>query len=190
MKPLRIDFAARGWRRAWFRLQPGALACGALGLLLCAGAAFSAYRMVGEQRARTQAQTLLAERQQRLSAAASGTGAGTKAGEKAAQAIPEAQAKAVNSAILQLNLPWRDMQDAVGAATPPTVALLSLEPDPRKRLLKITAEARNSDDMIGYIELLKQQEFFTGAALARHEINELDANRPIRFQVEAQWASR
>ena len=40
-----------------------------------------------------------------------------------------AQAAAVNGAILQLNLPWRDLQDALAAATPASIALLALEPD-------------------------------------------------------------
>jgi hypothetical protein len=63
-------------------------------------------------------------------------------------AIPEAQATFVNGAILQLNLPWRELQDAVLAATPRTVALVAMEPDPRKRILKITAETKTSDDMV------------------------------------------
>jgi Tfp pilus assembly protein PilN len=57
-------------------------------------------------------------------------------------------------------------------------------------MLKISAEAKNADDMIDYIEQLKQQEFFVGAALSRHEINDADPSRPIRFQVEAQWSTR
>jgi hypothetical protein len=34
------------------------------------------------------------------------------------------------------------------AATPRTVALVAMEPDPRKRILKITAETKTSDDMV------------------------------------------
>ena len=49
---------------------------------------------------------------------------------------------------------------------------------------------RNSDDMVGYVQVLKQQEFFSGAALVRHEIEAQDPNKPIRFQVEAQWRGR
>jgi len=44
--------------------------------------------------------------------------------------------------------------------------------------------------MVGYIEQLKQQEFFAGASLLRHEINDQDPNRPLRFQVEVQWRAR
>ena len=65
--------------------------------------------------------------------------------------------------------------------------LLALEPDARKHVLRLTAEVKNSDDMIGYIELLKQQEFFSAVTLTRHEVSELDPNRPLRFQLDAEW---
>jgi len=181
MKPMHIDFSAPGWRAALYRLHPALLAAGALGvLLLLAGAA------IGVQAAKQQAaREEILRAQQRKQVAA-----GRAPERKAEAAIPEAQAAAVNGAILQLNLPWRQLQDAVAAANTPTVALLSLEPDPRKQTLKITAEAKNSDDMVGYIEQLEQQEFFTGASLMRHETNEQDPNHPLRFQVEVQWRAR
>ena len=121
--------------------------------------------------------------------------AATKAAVKAPvrlpdTAIPEAQATAVNAAVMQLNIPWRGLQDGVAAATPATIALVALEPDPRKQTLKITAEAKNADEMVAYVEQLKQQEFFLGAGIIRHEINTADPNRPLRFQVEAQWRAR
>ncbi|TFW28407.1 PilN domain-containing protein, partial [Massilia horti] len=104
--------------------------------------------------------------------------------------VPTEQANAVNTAILQLNLPWRALRDAVQAATPPHVALLALEPDARKRSLRITAEARGSDEMIDYVQQLASQDWFTSVSLARHEINDQDPNRPIRFQVDAQWRAQ
>lgn len=97
------------------------------------------------------------------------------------------QAAAINSAIMQLNLPWRGLHDAVQAATPPTVALLSLDPDPKKRVLRITAEAKGSEDMIGYVERMKAQDWFANVTLTRHEIDDQDQNHPVRFQLDAQW---
>lgn len=102
--------------------------------------------------------------------------------------IPEAHANAVNHAIAQLNLPWRDLFDAMESATPGTIALLAVEPDAKKHTVKGTAEARTSDDMIGYLELLKKQPLFVSVLLTKHEINEQDPNRPVRFQFEAGWA--
>ena len=101
--------------------------------------------------------------------------------------VPEAQANAVNAAVLQLNLPWRALHDAVQAGTPANIALLALEPDARKSTVRITAEAKSSEDMIAYVEQLQKDEWFSAVVLARHEINEQDPNRPIRFQLDARW---
>jgi Tfp pilus assembly protein PilN len=101
--------------------------------------------------------------------------------------VPEAQANAVNAAVLQLNLPWRALHDAVQAGTPANIALLALEPDARKNTVRITAEAKSSDDMIAYVEQLQKGDWFSAVSLTRHEINEQDSNRPIRFQLDARW---
>jgi Tfp pilus assembly protein PilN len=101
--------------------------------------------------------------------------------------VPEAQAAAVNAAVLQLNLPWRALHDAVQAGTPASIALLAMEPDAKKSSVRITAEAKSSDDMIAYVEQLQKGEWFSAVLLTRHEVNEQDPNRPIRFQLDAQW---
>ena len=181
MKPLRIDFAAPGLRRALYHLPPALLAGAVLGLLLCLGAAVAAYQLVSGQRGQAAQVRVEQERQAFLARAAPAL---------PKILIPPAQAAAVNGAILRLNLPWRELKEAVAAATPATVALLALEPEPRKHLLKLTAEAETSDAMLAYIEELKAQAFFSAVLLTRHEINGEGTNPPIRFQVEAQWGGR
>jgi len=182
MKPMHIDFAPRSVRRTLHQLHPALLAAGVVGALLCAGAALTAWKMAQQQQREREHQIRhVLARQAALTAAPVAV---------ARTAIPEAQAAFVNGAIMQLNLPWRALQDAVAAGTPRTVALVALEPDPRKQILKITAEAKSSDDMVGYVEELKQQELFSSVMLTRHEINEQDPNRPLRFQLEAVWVAK
>jgi hypothetical protein len=176
---MHIDFATPGWRRTIHRLHPAVLAAGVAGAALCIAAGALALQTAKEREAREQQQ---AAARQKVAARAP-----VRLPETA---IPEAQATAVNNAVMQLNLPWRALQDAVASATPPTIALVALEPDARKQILKITAEARNADEMVGYVEQLKQEEFFLGAGIVRHEINTADPNRPLRFQVEALWRAR
>jgi Tfp pilus assembly protein PilN len=178
MKRVRIDFAAPSLRRTLFHTPRPAWAL--LGALLCMAVplAYQANHYLAEQRA------LEAEL-----AAHSRPAAAPLAVQRAARAplAGEAQANAVNAAIMQLNLPWRDLHDAVKAATPATVAVLALEPDARRRVLRVTAEARSSADMLAYVERIQDLDWFAGVALTRHEINEQDPNRPIRFQFDAQW---
>jgi len=176
-----IDFAPPNWCRSLHRVPAWAWFTGALGVALIATAVWAGSDALQRQQA-SEARWLRA--QQRVAQAAQGPA------PVAQVPIAPAQAAAVNAAILQLNLPWRDLQDALASATPPAIALLALEPDARKRVLKITAETTGSDAMVAYIAQLKQQELFgSRVQLLRHEINALDPNKPLRFQLEARWGT-
>jgi len=181
MSRLRIDFAAPGLRRTLYRTHTTAWALALFALSAAASVGGLAWTLYHEQRGY---EAQLASVVRRVSAASAAPA------RVSAPPIPEGQAAAVNAVVLQLNLPWRDLRDAVAQATPPAIALLALEPDARKHTLRITAEARAADGMIGYIEELKKQELFANVALMHHETNDTDPNRPLRFQLEAQWVSR
>jgi Tfp pilus assembly protein PilN len=180
MNKLDIDFAPPGLQRTLHRTGSLAWVLLTVALLLALAAGFLGMRLLAQQRA---------DRDQLNAVRTRANVPQVVAVAVRATPISDLQAGAVNSAILQLNLPWRALHDAVGAATPANVALLALEPDARRRSLKITAETKTSDAMIAYIEALKEQELFTGVTLTRHEINELDPNRPIRFQLDAEWSA-
>jgi Tfp pilus assembly protein PilN len=180
MKRVRIDFAPPSLARTVHRTGPLGWSLVALALLLCVAAGATGWQMIARQRVLDT----------RLAVVRAHAGVPLPVTPSTPQPqVGEAQAAAVNAAVLQLNLPWRALHDAIAAATPDSIALLALEPDPRRRSMKITAEARTSDEMIAYVEQLKQQELFGAVALVRHEINELDPNRPIRFQLDAQWSA-
>ncbi|MFP5393266.1 MAG: PilN domain-containing protein [Gammaproteobacteria bacterium] len=180
MKKLRIDFAPPTLARALYLAGPLAWLMLGAALALVGASAWMGWAYLDQQQ-RFEAELARARAHARVPVAA-----------PVAQLpkISEAQGAAVNAAVAQLNLPWRALHDAVAAATPASIALLALEPDARKRAVKITAEAKNPDEMVSYVEALGKEELFTGATLTRHEINEQDPNRPIRFQVEAQWGAQ
>jgi len=181
MKKVRIDFAPPSLRRAVFRAPPLAWSLLGMTLALSAPLVSTALKYRDEMR----------EHEQRLAAAQVRVQAAAAAAQAAAPPVrapvPAPQAAAVNAAVMQLNLPWRGLHDAIQSATPASIALLALEPDAKKSLLRITAEAKSSDDMIGYVARLQQEDWFGAVALVRHEINDQDPNRPIRFQIDAQW---
>lgn len=179
MKRMHIDFAPYSLRRVVAQIPTFTWLIGVIGVTFCATAISTAFDLLQQQRA---AQMDLQQIQSNLAKRVAQKPTAKKL------AIQEAQAGAVNNAVAQLNLPWRDVLDAMENATPPTIALLALEPNAKKHLVKGVAEAKSSDGMISYIEQLKQQTFFDTVILTRHEINEQDPNKPIRFQFEAQWA--
>lgn len=182
MTPLRIDFAPRGWRRTVHRTHPAAWFAAAVAALALGAAVAAAVALQSEQR---DYERQLAE-------------AGVRARQVAAQAprpvaqprVPAAQAAAINAIVSQLNLPWRAVHDALAAGTPATIALLALEPDARRHVLRITAEAADSDGMVGYVEQLKRQELFTDVVLVSHAVNDADPNKPLRFELEASWSAQ
>ena len=179
MRSIPIDFAPPSLTRTIVRIRPIAWLAGLAAFGLLAAATFNAISITRETASlRADLQNLDTQLARRASSQPS----------IVPVSISELQGSAVNGAISQLNLPWRDVFDAIEAATPATIALLSLEPDAKKHLLKGMAEAKTSDDMIAYVASLKQQPFFSHVALTRHEINAQDPNRPLRFQFEAQWS--
>lgn len=181
MKRTNIDFAPRSLRRALFRVPPRFAAFLFPTAILCF-VLVSQLRQYQEEREGLDAlQAAIAARSQAM-----------RPLPVAAQptfAVSDAQARAVNDAVMQLNLPWRDLVEAVRAATPGNVALLALEPDAKRRTLRITAEAKNSDDMLAYVARMEEQGWFASSALVRHEIAEQEPNRPLRFQISAQWGT-
>lgn len=175
MSRIAIDFA----RRPVFRAHPLAW----LAMMAGAGLGVAAWLVISSLQQNTATQDATARRLQ----------ARLHARTEQQQVLPhstitEVQAAAVNGAIAQLNLPWRDLFDAMEAATPKSIALLELQPDARRNVVKGVAEAKSSDDMIAYVEQLKKQELFTAVVLTHHEVNEQDPNKPLRFRFEAQWA--
>ena len=180
MKALPIDFAAPSLARTLYRTRTRDWLLLAVALILALVALWLGWRLWKQQQADAA----------QLDAALARSRVTVIAPVRVNQAaISEPQAAAVNAAVMQLNLPWRALHDAIGAATPAAIGMLSLEPDARRRSIKITAEAKSSDTMIGYVEALKEQEMFSAVTLTRHEINEQDPNRPIRFQIEAEWSA-
>ena len=179
MRPLRIDFAPPSLARTWFHTARPARALAGVALILALVAGAQAWQLFDQRRSDAEQVARVAQRHAVPVVAAP---------EVARVTVSLPQAAAVNAAVLQLNLPWRELHDAIGTATPASVALLALEPDARKHMVRITAEAKGSVDMIGYVEQLQKQDWFTAVALTHHETNDVDPNKPIRFQVEAQWA--
>ncbi len=104
-----------------------------------------------------------------------------------APTLSAAQAEVINRAVLQLNLPWRDLFDALEATPTTSVALLELSPDAGNRRLTGKAEADNSDAMLDYLARLQQQPFFGHVLLVRHERQPEQHERPLSFVFEAHW---
>jgi Tfp pilus assembly protein PilN len=172
--------AARGWRLAL--LAAGLLAFGAAGAdwLLQARRAGALDAQLAQLAPRPAPQPRLPEAEQRAQ---------------------ERQLAIIGDAVRQLNLPVGRLVKAVQAPADIHVALLGMDLDSKPESgnqrgnqrgsaaggLKIAAEAETAGDMMRYVAYLNEQDLFTSVYLVKHELNGAAANRPYRFQLEAQW---
>jgi len=99
--------------------------------------------------------------------------------------LSEQQVVAINRIVEQLNTPWPVLLDGFERVAGADVALLQIEPDHRRRVVKGVAEAKDHQRMLDYLEQLCSVAPFNGAMVTRHEVNERDPNRPLRFMFEA-----
>jgi len=68
------------------------------------------------------------------------------------------------------------------------VALLQLEPEAQRRLLKVTAEARDRDAMFAYLRALAASGELGEVSLLRHQVQLYNPQKPIRFSLQASFA--
>lgn len=88
---------------------------------------------------------------------------------------------------LQLGMPWDELFRNVEAADAPTVALLGVESTADRQRIQISAEAKNLDAMLGYLQDLERRAFFANVFLNSHQIQQQDPQHPVRFMLSATW---
>jgi hypothetical protein len=67
--------------------------------------------------------------------------------------------------------------------------VLQLQPEAQQRTLRLTAEAKNGDAMLGYVRRLGDNRVLSGVYLASHQVQMEEPSRPIQFSVQASFRS-
>jgi Tfp pilus assembly protein PilN len=109
------------------------------------------------------------------------------------QLNPEQQKELVafsNQIINKLNLPWGDLFQSLGKAHSDEVALLGIEPNIKKGVVKLSGEARNFKAMFDFMRDLNTKSGMKKVYLIEHKVNEQDPDRPIHFTLEASWINK
>jgi Tfp pilus assembly protein PilN len=87
----------------------------------------------------------------------------------------------------ELTLPWDTLfatiEDAIGGDT----ALLAIEPDAGKRVVRISGEARSYPAVLGLVARLEASAVLSGVHLSNHQIREDVPERPYQFTLLATW---
>lgn len=170
MRRLELDYVAPPRRPRW----PGLLLL-ALSVAIAAALLERHLRLQGEL--------------QRLEAARGLLGGAPRAARAVpAQQLAE-QTKDVEAVVRQLALPWAALIESVEGAAHPDVALLQLQPDAPQRVLRLSAEAKDSEAMLEYVRRLGQAKLLHDVHLVSHQLQSEDPRRPIQFAVQAVFRS-
>lgn len=87
----------------------------------------------------------------------------------------------------QLSLPWDALFRAIESADA-TVALLTIQPNPERRTLAISGEAKAFEHVLEYIRQLELSDPLANVHLTNHKIEQQDPQTPVRFTLQADWA--
>ena len=106
-----------------------------------------------------------------------------------ARAIPAArldeEARAAETVLRQLALPWSEIVRTVEEAATGDVAVLLLQPDALRRELRLAAEARNQDMMLEFLRRLASVKVLADVHVVRHQVQMEDPERPVNFSILA-----
>jgi hypothetical protein len=93
-------------------------------------------------------------------------------------------------AVADLRTPWSALLEELeraGADSDGSIALLDVEPDREKHEVRILAEAPTLNAALAYVRRLQESQALRYPMLESHEIRQKDPQRPVRFQIRADW---
>lgn len=172
---LKLDYQSDG-RNFWAGMI--VLAVGLTGMMFMAGLYQEGSRKVAQQEA-------LAASVQNASTPGMKVLPVEKNSEQAVLEIKQA-----NAVILELNLPWKELFEAFESSQQKDIAVLAIEPDAQKGLVRISGEAKSLDSLPAYIAYLQKIPLFQDVALLSHQIQDQDPQKPVRFMLQATWDMR
>jgi Tfp pilus assembly protein PilN len=97
------------------------------------------------------------------------------------------QIRRANAVLAQMNVPWGDLFVAVESAQNENVAVLSVQPDVRDRVIALGGVARNLDAVLAYMERLERTHRLEHVVLASHEVKVREPGQPVAFELTARW---
>lgn len=101
----------------------------------------------------------------------------------------KAKLKHVTQLIERIDTPWETLFRSVESISENQVAVLSLVSDAEHRELLLTAEAKDLNAMLKYVQLISAAEGLRDVYLSSHQVNIQDALHTIRFTIVANWGA-
>ena len=94
---------------------------------------------------------------------------------------------ATNTVISEILTPWTPLFNTLEAVERPEIKLMSVEPNMKKKVLRINAVAMDVDSMMRYIDDLSDQKMLKNVVLLSQQNADINAQPVLHFVVEAMW---
>jgi hypothetical protein len=101
--------------------------------------------------------------------------------------IPPETKTQIATTVATLTTPWNALLIAIEQSDVKDVALLSLEPSSKKQQVLLSGEAKNLQAIMDYINRLEAQQMLAQVYLQKHNVDEANVDKPVKFTVVAQW---
>ncbi|MBN9461380.1 MAG: hypothetical protein J0H00_09155 [Burkholderiales bacterium] len=112
---------------------------------------------------------------------------------RAAGDAPSVPGEALSQAVrvvARLNAPWARLLESVESAGDAGVTLLAMEPDAQRGEVRIQAEAKDMQVLLGYVQRLGEAPALSGADLESHQVRLQDPQHPVSATIVARWRTR
>lgn len=176
MRSLDLDYRRNGHRWPFWAGIAALLL--ALAALLLSG--FYAQRLASQV---NMLQVMVGERERALHAAPASAA-------QAAQSAAGGELAHAQAVVRQLTLPWNRLLATLETAQRNDIALLAVAPDAVRGQVTLSGEARDRTALFGYIRTLQAGGEFRGVHLRDYQVDERQAEQPLRFTLEATWHAR
>jgi Tfp pilus assembly protein PilN len=171
MSRLDIDFAA-GSRRGTGLVS--------LALLLAGAAALTLTTLELDE---LDQQTVVAEAKLKNLTRGMASAAATKPGGS----TKDAAGSAAGEVLAQLRAPWPELLEQLEGLADLPVAVLDFDAQARGRSLRLAGEAKSMDEVLAFVEKLRQSKRLDDVFLQGHEARKVGAADVIAFTVQATW---
>jgi hypothetical protein len=169
MRRLELDFARRRPRwPAW--------------ALLVVGIAVAGDALVGYHGLRDEAREL--ERQR------SGARPAAPARREPLSEAMQRELDGARQVLHELALPWETLFRSIESALDNDTALLAIEPDALKRVVRISGEARDYPAVLEFMRRLAGAQVLAGVHLLNHQVRDDVAEHPVQFTLAASWRTQ
>lgn len=97
------------------------------------------------------------------------------------------QSKEANEVLGLLSLPWQDALSQIEDVGRADIALLTVEPDMQKGIIRLGGEAKTYEAILAYMKELQLRPGLTEVVLQTHQREEQKAGQPTHFLMTARW---